>query len=141
MASHTQRTLQALRKRGLQAAVVERWVPYSGSDKTKRRSGGVRVDAFGFIDILAIDPERGAIIAVQSCAATGHAKRKAKILSECRTAAEQWLRCGGVIEIWSWRKSPQKRGSKRMVWKARIETITAQDLNGSTTTERTTTAS
>ena len=111
--SYTQRTLRELRRRGLIAAVVERWNQYAGPH-------GSRQDLFGFIDIIALDPKRG-IIAIQSTGPSGHAMHRKKVLQN-ETALE-WLACGGLIELWSWRKLLVKRGGKARRWSSRIEHI------------------
>lgn len=125
--SNTQRTLRELRAQGRIAAIAERWNPYAGPERidpatrTWRRTG-IRQDLFGFIDVLALDPQRG-IIAIQSCAGSAHAKHRRKIVEECAEAAHEWLRCGGRIELWSWSKRVVVRGGKAMRWVVRVEEI------------------
>lgn len=116
MASPTSRTLAELRKRGIEAGVVERFNAYT------HRSH----DLFGFCDLVAIDGDRG-LIAIQACAGASHAARRAKILDEPRAAL--WA-AHGTIEIWSWsqRVHKFKNGAKSLRWKARVETITLGDF-------------
>lgn len=116
--SPTQRTLRALRADGFHCGIVERFIPQAGPH-------GKRVDLLGFIDLLALDPARG-IIGVQCCAGSGHAAHRTKITEDCNELAREWLRCGGLIELWSWRKVKLKRGGKAERWKPRIEEITIE---------------
>jgi len=120
--SYTQRTLNALRHQGRNACIVEKYVPIPG------KAFGFRKDAFGFIDILCMCPERG-IIAVQSTSGNCHAAHKRKIVNECNELALEWIKCGGVIEVWSWKKKLLKPGGKAMRWRARVEEITTEMLN------------
>jgi hypothetical protein len=80
---------------------------------------GTRRDAFGFIDILAIDTE--AIVAIQACT-SGRKAHEDKILAN--EFAEPWLRAGGKIELWSWSKRKVKRGGLAVRWTPRIDHIT-----------------
>lgn len=114
MQSNTSRTLNAMRRMGRMAAVVERW----------NRFAKIRQDLFGFIDIIALDESCG-IVGVQSCGSS-FASHLAKITSECHDAAVAWLRCGGKIELWSWRKIKLKRGAKKYVWRPRVADFTMQ---------------
>lgn len=111
--SPTQRTLKELRNRGMLADIVERFNRFAGPH-------GKLFDAFGFIDLIALDPARGKIVAVQCCGKTGFADHHTKIVEECFDAALQWIQCGGVIELWAWRKVKLHRGSKAERWAPRI---------------------
>ena len=107
----TQRTLEACRSRGWLAGVVERF-----NHHTK-----LRHDLFGFIDIIAIDGQPGAI-GIQACGAGGHAaERLEKIRTECREAAARWLESGNRIQIWAWRKVGG--AGRRQLWEPRIVSV------------------
>lgn len=95
-----------------------------GSSKDNAYAGpfGQREDLFGFIDIIALDPDAPAIVAIQSTGPSGHAAHRRTILA-CEFA-RQWLECGGRIELWSWRKLLVQRGGKARRWQPRIESIT-----------------
>lgn len=110
----TQRTLRALEQRGCVCGMVERYNPYSQK----------RHDLFGIFDLIAMYPNQ--IYGIQSTTSdfTGHDK---KILAEPR--AIEWLKCGGGIELWAWRKVKKKRGGKLMVWQPRIKSYTLDDFN------------
>ena len=117
--SPTQRTIKALKDIGRICGIVERFNAHVGPH-------GIRQDLFGFIDIIAIDPDCG-IVAVQSCGQdwTGHVR---KIKEERNEAAYEWLRHARA-ELWAWRKVKLKRGGKATRWKPRIGIIRI-DNNG-----------
>ena len=116
--SYTQRTLRELRARGCICDKAEKFNAYAGPF-------GRREDLFNFIDIVVLDPVKG-ILAVQTTGPSGHAAHRRKILEN--EYAPEWLKCGGTIEIWSWRKLLVKRGGKARRWTPRIETITISDF-------------
>jgi hypothetical protein len=119
--SNTQRTLRALRERGLVAAIVEKWNQYAGPH-------GIRVDLFGIIDVLALDPQTG-VIGVQSCAGSGFSAHWKKLTIERAQETRDWLSTPGCsLEIWAWRKISKKRGGKAMIWQPRVKSITLEDL-------------
>lgn len=107
----TQRSLKHLRQHGYLCQVIERWNAFAK----------IRVDLFGFIDIVAV--ERSGLFGIQVTTQNNHATRRNKIqqLGEART----WLEAGGRILIHSWKKK-QKGG--RQVWEVRIEEITREML-------------
>ena len=119
--SPTQQTLRECRRRGWSACIVERWIAPARQ----------RVDAFGFGDVLAVDPETPDTYLIQACI-TGHVlDRAAKILGKpegdderaLRRAdrivadATAWLAAGNRIVVWGW----AKRGArgKRKLWTLR----------------------
>ena len=116
----TQRTLKALKEQGRVCGIVERFHMYAGPH-------GIRQDLFGFIDIIALDRKLG-IIAVQSCGQSFAAHYR-KITEERYHECAEWLRCGGRVELWGWRKVKHKRGGVAMRWKPRVREITQKDLD------------
>ena len=106
----TQRTLAAMREQGRLCAIVEKFNAFAGPH-------GVRQDAFGFIDIIAIDPVQG-IVAIQSCGQdySGHIK---KMLEERNENVYAWLK-HAKLELWAWRKIKLARGGKAMRWSPRV---------------------
>lgn len=110
----TQRTLKALRNEGRICAICEKFNPHVGQC-------GIRQDLFGFIDIIALNPDRG-IVAIQSTGSdfAGHVK---KLTEERNEAVYEWIRSGGRVELWGWRKIKLKRGSVALRWKPRIADI------------------
>lgn len=97
----TQRTLAALRKRGITAEVVERWIPRVM----------VRKDLFSCIDIVALD---NGILGIQTTSAANVSSRMHKAEAEPRLA--KWLASGGRFEVWGWKQNKKsKRWSVRRV--------------------------
>ena len=88
MTSPTARTLAECRTRGWLAQVVERWNPYAR----------VRVDLFGFIDLLAC--VEGRLLGIQATTNANAASRLTKILEHPNAGA--WLRTGCELYVWSW---------------------------------------
>ena len=105
--SPTQRTLKAMREQGRLCGIVEKFQQYGGKF-------GVRQDLFGFIDIIAIDPEDG-IVAIQSTGMdwSGHIK---KLTEERNDAVYEWLK-HAPLELWAWRKVKLKEEEKLCVGK------------------------
>lgn len=128
--SPTARTLKVLKDRGIPACVVEKWVPMARGggpdamfpDAKASKMGGFRKDAFGFIDIIALDGLPG-VLAVQCCGATGFADHLRKIngIDEARL----WLAAGNRLELWSWRKAI-KNG--KTVWEAKASPLVWYEL-------------
>ena len=123
--SSVQRTLRACREQGRFIEKVEQWISYGGH-KAKPKPGmpsGTRRDAFGFIDIIAIDTD--AIIAIQACGADRKSHYDKIIESDYSLP---WLKAGGRIELWSWTKRKVKRGGKQVRWFPKIENIKQTDF-------------
>ena len=120
--SPTQRTLKELRNQGRICAITERWNSYIRGGK------GGRIDLFGFIDIIALDSAQG-IIAIQSCGQSYAAHLRKLKDSECTENVIEWLKCGGYVELWGWRKVKLHRLGKAMRWKPRITEITMSEFN------------
>ena len=118
--SPTQRTLRALRQEGKIVDIAEKWIatPYSTIP-------GFRKDLFGFIDLIALCPDKG-ILAIQSCGSAWSQHVKKLLDSECTENLIEWLKCGGSVELWGWRKVKLKRGGKAMRWKPRMADITLE---------------
>ena len=119
--SATQRTIRELKNRGMICGIVEKFNRFVGPF-------GIRQDLFGFIDIIALDTEKG-IVAIQSCGQSFSAHRK-KILEEKSLECQEWLKCGGKVELWGWRKLKLKKADgkygKAMRWTPRVEEITME---------------
>lgn len=119
--SPTQRTIRALKDQGRMCGIVERFIqnPIPGKH-------GLRSDLFGFIDVVATCPRDG-IIGIQCCGADVAAHFK-KITEQRADNAVEWLRAGGKIEIWGWRKVKLKRGGVKMVFRPKVIEITMRDF-------------
>ena len=114
MSSPTQRSLGLLRKEGFCVQVVERFNPYAK----------VRVDLFGFIDIVAIREDFMGILGIQTTSTGNISSRIKKILAI--PEAKTWLQCGNKIIVHGW----SKRGkvSKRKLWQVTTKEILLGDL-------------
>lgn len=115
--SNTQRTLRALEQQGYISGIVEKFNPYAGKY-------GKRIDLFNFIDIISIKPK--GICAIQSCGQDFRA-HDGKILEN--KYAPEWLKAGGHIELWGWRKVKKKRGGKLKIWKPRVKVYSLEDFD------------
>jgi hypothetical protein len=88
--SPTQLSLEKLKEEGYTAQVVERWNSFAR----------VRVDLFGFIDIIGL--KDGETLAVQATSYTNISARVKKITEHENLAAVR--KAGWRLEIWGWRK-------------------------------------
>lgn len=94
-ASPTERTLQALRREGWRAAVVERWNPHAR----------VRQDLWGVIDVIAV--RKGETLGVQCTTAAHVQDRVAKLRAS--DAVIDLIRAGWLVQVWGWRKDRRGR--------------------------------
>jgi hypothetical protein len=90
--SPTQLSLKEMRKRGMVAEVVEKWVPM--------QTGGFRKDLFGVIDVVAIAENE--IVFVQSTSASNLSSRRTKLRDS--EHYEVLLACGARFELHGWKK-------------------------------------
>src|SRR5574343_179294 len=117
--SPTQRTLRALRERGLVCEVVEKYNQYAGPH-------GLRRDLFNIIDIIALGPS--GVIGVQSCG-NSFSDHYIKLTTDKYQETHNWLSTPGcTLELWAWRKVKVKRGGKAEMWQPRVVEITMADL-------------
>ena len=116
--SPVQRTIRELKNRGQICGIVERFISFAGSH-------GIRKDLFGFIDVISLSPRH--IIAIQCCG-SDFAAHYRKITEECGDLPIEWLNSGGKIELWGWRLTKYKRGSKAVRWRPRIREISYDDF-------------
>ncbi len=105
--SPTALSLKELRKRGYMVAVVEKFNPWVK----------IRQDLFSFGDILAVHSERMEFLIVQATTGDGGnvAARVAKIKEN--NNAKTWVKAGGKISVWGWRKVGNK--GKGKLWTLR----------------------
>lgn len=113
--SPTQRTLKYLRDLGYSVDKVEHWNAFA------RR----RVDAFDFIDILALKLGSPGVLGVQTTTTSnmGARVRKAKIIPEMKL----WIQCGNPLWIIGWSKKGPS--GKQKLWTASIKELTVDDLD------------
>ena len=112
--SPTVRSLALLRKNGYTAQVVERYNPYAH----------VRIDLFGFIDIVAIKEGEDGVVGVQTTTASGFSARYKKILGI--PAARIWLEAGNKILLHGWAKKGAR--GKRKLWQTVDRWIVLDDF-------------
>ncbi len=116
--SPTARTLSAYRQLGCWSQVVERYNMFS------RR----RIDLFGFLDGVSMDPVAMALIGWQATTGGNLQSRIDKIRGPCRLQARLWLDCGGKVEVWGWRTLLATSGGKARRWEPRVVEITVADV-------------
>ena len=111
--SPVQRTLRELRNQGCICDMCEKWVMAPSLP-----GHGYRKDLFDFIDIVALAPD--GILAIQACGSS-FAEHKRKMLKN--EYLPEWIKSGGRVELWGWRKIKRIRGRELKVWAARVEKI------------------
>lgn len=111
MRGPTQRSLALLRKRGYTVYITEYWQAYAK----------IRKDLYGWIDIMAINPETQETLGVQTTTGTNLSARIKK--AEGLDAYHEWLKCGNVAEFHGWRKILKKKGGKLKIWAPKIERV------------------
>ena len=114
--SPTQRTLRQLRQEGCHCGIVERFNTFVGKF-------GIRQDLFGIIDLIALRPNN--ISGIQCCGSDFSAHDKKILASEF---SPEWLKSGGMLELWGWRKVKKVKGGSQMVWKPRVKIYTPEDF-------------
>lgn len=107
--THLQRTTEILRDQDLKYWKVE----YNNT------WAGKKVDLFHIIDLLVLD---GGFLGIQVCG-TDWMPHVRKLTDEYQENTCDWLKSGGRIELWGWRKVKKKRGGRLMIWKPRIADI------------------
>ena len=146
MTSETERTLAECKRRGWMVEKTEYWLPsfrvhdvvaaarktLSGGHISELRQAtasyakapGIRKDLFGFVDVLALTPE--GFLAIQSTSRPNIGTRHLKIRTQCVDAARAWLRAGGRIEVWGWRK--EKVAVDRKFWQVKVRSVIWEDV-------------
>lgn len=109
MRGPTQRSLNLLRERGYTVYVVEHFNAFAK----------VRRDLFGFIDIVALHPDKKGILGIQTTTSSNLAARITK--AQALPAYSLWLDAGNVVEFHGWRKIGPR--GKRKLWQPNIRTI------------------
>ena|SRR5437762_10048601 len=100
MSSPTARTLDYERTQGHTVQVVEHWNPFARC----------RVDLFKCIDIVSLSDSR--IKGIQCTSGSNHAARETK--AKDTPAIKEWLVCGGLFEVQSWRKNSKGKWAQRI---------------------------
>lgn len=105
MSSPTQRTIKELKKQGYTTAIVEKWNAFAK----------IRQDMFGFIDIVAIKPNKHGVLGVQCTSMGNGSARKTKALQNENLTV--WCASGNVFEVWEWGKQGPRGEAKKWVLK------------------------
>jgi hypothetical protein len=102
MTSPTQRSIELLKKEGYKVAIVEKFNHFIK----------IRQDLFGFIDLVALHPDKKGILGVQTTSGSHLANRidKAMMLP----AFHLWIKCGNAVEFHGWVKKGAR--GKRKLW-------------------------
>lgn len=113
--SATARTLELLRKDGYHVWIVEKTIPFRG----------IKLDAFGFMDILAYRPNDSVVVAVQSTVGGEHARHVRKYADnpKVQRLILDWITKHKFVIV-SWRKAGAR--GKRKLWTPRIEVVNAE---------------
>jgi len=74
-----------------------------------------------------LDPQRG-IGGIQSTGQAFSQHVKKLLDGDCTENVIEWLKAGGFIEIWGWRKILKKWGGKAKIWAPRVREITLEDF-------------
>lgn len=116
-----QQSLKYLRDHGWQCAVVERWIQFGPEGQAKLGMPGIRVDVWGFGDILACrrsKPDGVALVDVYEIALfqTTDITSKSKHLAKAENILELkcWKDAGGLAFLHAWAKRGPR--GKRKVW-------------------------
>ena len=112
--SPTVRSLALLRKAGYSAQVVERYNPYAH----------VRIDLFGFIDIVAVKEGESGVLGVQTTSQSNVGARIKKVLGIPQ--AKIWLQAGNSIVVHGWAK--KGKAGKRKLWQVTTRCITLEEI-------------
>lgn len=112
--SPTARTKQRLQAAGYVVGIVEKWNQHGNGGK------GIRVDLFGFADLLAVRCDKPGALFVQATTAGHISHRLEKIRQEPRVRTV--LLASNRVEIWGWRK--RKSG----LWDVTRRVVGIEDL-------------
>jgi len=99
--THKQRALKMLESLGWTVADVEKWIPRTN----------IRVDLFGFADLLAVKGTQTLAVQATSINDTGggeFSRHVAKMIAEPRLG--NCLDAGWLVELWAVRNTPTKSG-------------------------------
>lgn len=98
--SPTQRALALCKREGWRAGITEKWNQWAR----------IRQDLFGFCDLVVLDGMPG-VIAIQVTSGANVPARVKKL--DANPAVMDWLRAGGRVEVWGFRKIGGRGKAKR----------------------------
>ena len=116
MSKYTSKTKEFLRETGWLEWTVERYI-YAIQK---------RIDLYNCIDIIAICPQAGKTLGVQSCPAAGRSNHRETLINSGLALA--WVLSGNGLWLMDWRLSPKVRGGKQKVWTHNIEVYQKEDF-------------
>jgi len=113
-----QQSLKYLRDHGWQCAVVERWIQFGPEGQSKMGMPGIRVDVWGFGDILAcryfnelpVPTKETALFQTTDMSSLSKHRTKAENIAELK----RWKECGNLAFLHAWAKRGPR--GKRKVW-------------------------
>lgn len=114
MRGPTQRSLNLLREQGYTCYISEHYNAFAK----------VRRDLFGWIDIVALHPDRKGVLGVQTTSGSNLSARIKK--ADALPAYHLWIACGNVAEFHGWRKL--KTGKIQRTWQPLVRRIDLSDL-------------
>ena len=98
----TEKTLQACRKFGWLAGVVERRIHARGPGGVQLPNATTK-DLFGFADVVAISDYQGTMF-IQCTGGRNGKARIAKLLEERHAEVFRVLAAGNDVQVWDWRR-------------------------------------
>jgi hypothetical protein len=104
MITTTQRSLAELRERGYHPCITEHWNAYAR----------VKHDLFGFLDIVALHPEKRGILGIQTTTASNLSARVHKAAK--LKAFTLWILSGNDVEFHGWVKKDNRWIVKKEVF-------------------------
>jgi hypothetical protein len=124
--SPVERSLKYYRDLGLECQKVERWQSFFGRKGAGKGPGGVRIDLFGVIDIVAMGHFMNGVESIFGiqCCGTSFAEHVTKMVEEPR--AKRWIECGGRLILIGWVK--KKDGTARLHYVPRIKEFNIDDF-------------
>ena len=114
MRSPTQRSIELLKSQGYTVYIAEHYNAFAK----------IRRDLFGFIDIVALHPNKKGVLGIQTTTGTNLSARIKK--AQMLTAFNLWLSCGNAVEFHGWRKLVT--GKVQKTWQPNIVRIDLSDL-------------
>ncbi|MBL8752256.1 MAG: hypothetical protein JNK15_03060 [Planctomycetes bacterium] len=83
-------------------------------DIAERQQGPITRDLFGCIDLVAVHPDKRAVLFVQVTSRSNIASRIAKTLAQPTT--RKLIQAGVLIEVWGWGDEAEPRIERLNTW-------------------------
>lgn len=114
MSSPTQRSIQWLKERGYTCCIAEHYNAFAH----------VRKDLFGWIDIVALHPDKKGVLGIQCTTGSNISARITK--AEALKSYGLWIACGNTALFMGWRKL--KTGKVQRTWHPHITEVSLENL-------------